>query len=154
MPSTSESPDTSTKKPTTSPSGADTPIADVKPCDLMPVSGISTLGLRAESEEKIGRGRACFWQVDRETAAESMTLAVVIYDTLGTSDIVATSTEPAASIGTHKTVKFIATDASACGLSFEITGKSRVDVQVVGTNVDKACEFAPGAAKLVEPELP
>lgn len=116
---------------------------------MLTASERDELGLGDGTEEKVGRARSCQWQKSGSHAT-----TVGIFDDLGLKDVVSKSETKPLTMGKHKAVQATG-GASSCAVAIEVTESSRVDVlSAANGDVEKACEFAKQAAKLVEPKLP
>lgn len=133
----------------TSPTKPKSGTSALKPCELLDSSEQSQLGLGKGVEEKLGQARHCQWQ-----KPGSHTIGVGIFDDLGLKDVVSKTEKKPLTVGRHKAVQATG-GVDACAVAIEVTESSRVDVvSVARADVDKACELANQAAKLVEPKLP
>lgn len=149
---------TTTKKNGTSPtstSDTSSPLAAVKPCDLLDSAAMSTLGItKPGQEDKIGKARGCQWRVDRASIADSYTFDIALFESLGIADVVGDGNPKPLTVGSRKAVQTLRGQNQGCAISIEVTAKSRVDVQAAGSDGQKLCAPVLEAAKLVEPELP
>ncbi|MBM7770690.1 hypothetical protein JOD54_000894 [Actinokineospora baliensis] len=126
-----------------------------QPCDLLPAAALKPLGITgAAKPSSTSKSRQCEWRVDKSTTAESYTIAVVIYESTGISDIKTDKEIEYLTVGDHDAARYFTRAAAGCALSLEITPTSRVDVQATGESPEDLCGPALEAAKQVEPALP
>lgn len=125
---------------------------DVEPCDLLPASGATQLGLTEGTETEIGQGRACRWRFEGATLDDSFTVDLVIYDERGIDDVVGTNIVPT-TIGGHDAVTFN-DSTGGCIVSIAVGDASRVDSLATGGNLQRGCELANQLAAAVELQLP
>ncbi|CRK60399.1 hypothetical protein [Alloactinosynnema sp. L-07] len=136
-------------------SPADSPLKAVQPCDLLDESAMGALGIKKPgTAETIGKARSCQWRVEKDSIADSYTFAVALFETLGLSDVKGDGNPTPLTVGSRKAVRTLRGQGAGCAVSIEISAKSRVDVQALGSSGEKLCPAALEAAKLVEPELP
>jgi hypothetical protein len=149
-------PPESTSEETTAPSSSGGgSLGSVDPCELVTSSAASRSGLGgAGTSKKFSGADACEWRVDKGSVADSYTVDVVVYDKVGLKDIVSSGQVQELTVGSRKAVQSLRIGGGACGVSLEVTQKSRVDVIAVGGNGEALCAPALELAKLVEPELP
>jgi len=149
-----------TSDPTTTSEQADPPtsseeeggLTDVEPCDLLPASGATQLGLTEGTESSIGQGRGCRWRFEGASLDDSFTVDLVLYDERGIDDVVGTDIVPA-TIGGHDAVRF-KDSTEGCIVSIAVGDTSRVDSLATGGNLQRGCELADQLAVAVEPQLP
>lgn len=150
-----------TSDPTTTSEQADPPtsseeeaggLTDVEPCDLVPASDATQLGLTEGTPAEIGQGRACRWRFEGATLDDSFTVDLVLYDERGIDDVTGTDIAPT-TIGGHDAVRF--KDATGgCIVSIAVGDTSRVDSLATGGNLQRGCELADQLAAAAEPRLP
>lgn len=127
---------------------AEGPLKDVDPCDLLPGSTATELGLPGQGKpRRVVEARVCGWQVSGGPVVD-----VAIFDKRGLKDIVGATTE-LPMIGRHRAMK--QTEVT-CAINLGVTESSRVVVQAIHDPgaMDKACEISMRVAQRVEPLLP
>ncbi|WP_228771621.1 DUF3558 family protein [Actinokineospora iranica] len=150
--STTSTPPSSTK---TSANGADSPLTEVKPCDLLPESAFGSLGItKSMGEEKIGPARTCSYRVEKASIADSYNLSVALFDKLGLADVVAYGEKKPLKVNSRDSEQSLRGVGGGCAITLAVTAKSRVDVMATGGDGAKLCAPALTAAQLVEPRLP
>lgn len=127
-------------------------LADVEPCDLLPASGATQLGLTEGTESSIGQGRTCRWRFEGTTLDDTFTVDLVLYDERGIDEVVGTNITPT-TIGGHDAVTFN-DSTGGCIVSIAVGDTSRVDSLATGGNLQRGCELANQLASAVEPQLP
>ena len=127
-------------------------LTDVEPCDLLPASGATQLGLTEGTESSIGQGRGCRWRFEGASLDDSFTVDLVLYDERGIDEVVGTDIVPA-TIGGHDAVRF-KDSTEGCIVSIAVGDASRVDSLATGGNLQRGCELADQLAAAVEPQLP
>ena len=127
-------------------------LTDVEPCDLLPASGATGLGLTEATANDIGQGRGCRWRFEGTTLDDSFTVDLVLYDERGISEVVGTEIVPT-TIGGHEAVRF-KDSTGGCIVSIAVGDTSRVDSLATGGNQQRGCELADQLAAAVEPQLP
>jgi hypothetical protein len=127
-------------------------LTDVEPCDLLPASGATQLGLTEGTESSIGQGRTCRWRFEGTTLDDTFTVDLVLYDERGIDEVVGTNVTPT-TIGGHDAVTFN-DSTGGCIVSIAVGDTSRVDSLATGGNLQRGCELANQLAAAVEPQLP
>ncbi len=127
-------------------------LTDVEPCDLLPASAATALGLTEATANDVGQGRGCRWRFEGATLDDSFTVDLVLYDERGISEVVGTEIVPA-TIGGHEAVRF-KDSTGGCIVSIAVGDTSRVDSLATGGNLQRGCELADQLASAVEPRLP
>ena len=127
-------------------------LADVEPCDLLPASAATQLGLTEGTESSIGEDRTCRWRFEGTTLEDSFTVDLVLYDGRGVEEVVGTNITPT-TIGGHSAVTFN-DSTGGCIVSIAVGDTSRVDSLATGGNLQRGCELANQLAAAVEPQLP
>jgi hypothetical protein len=127
-------------------------LADVEPCDLLPASGATQLGLTEGTETSIGQGRTCRWRFEGTTLDDSFTVDLVLHDERGIDEVVGTNITPI-TIGGHDAVRFN-DSTGGCIVSIAVGDTSRVDSLATGGNLQRGCELTDQLAAAVEPQLP
>ncbi|WP_436492750.1 DUF3558 domain-containing protein [Actinokineospora sp. HUAS TT18] len=136
-------------------SAADSPLKAVNPCDLLDSSAMTKLGIKKPGEEDtVGKSRGCQWRVEKDSIADSYSIDIGLFETLGIADVKGDGNPQPLTVGPRKAVQTLRGQGSGCAISIEVTAKSRVDVQAAGSSGEKLCPAVLEAAKLVEPELP
>jgi hypothetical protein len=142
---------TPTGEETTAPSDGDSGTADLEPCDLLTAEELTALGLPSEpfEEGELGPARRCQWQ-----ASGGNGLDVAVMDDLGIDEVQSENTPRPLTIGSHDAAEYDGV-LGTCVVAMAVTDSSRVDVLgTAGGDMNKACDVANQAAKLVEPKLP
>lgn len=136
------------------PSSGDSPLADLNPCEWS-AEGAAQLGVKGEGEErKVGSARTCRYRLDGATVADSFTISVGLYDTLGLKDLPSDANQtPVPTVGKHEAVKRLGA-AGGCAIIMAVTDSSRADTSFTGGDQQKACDLALQLAKAIEPKLP
>lgn len=148
----STAPETSSQSEEPSATEPDSPLADVKPCDLLTTQGATALKVDAGQERQVGEARTCRWRVEGATLDDSFTLDLGLYDERGIDDVSGTNIQQK-TIGSHDAVTF--TDATGgCIVSIATGESSRADSLASGGDVQRGCQLAAQLADLVEPQLP
>lgn len=127
-------------------------LTDVEPCDLLPASSATQLGLTEGTPSEIGQGRTCRWRFEGASLDDSFTVDLVLYDERGIDDAVGTNIVPT-TIGGHDAVTFN-DSTGGCVVSIAVGDAARVDSLATGGNLQRGCELANQLAAAVEPQLP
>lgn len=144
--------------PGTDEDSANRQMAVLDPCTLLTQTELDQAGLRTTRRDTDARGSSCGWsRADDTNGKGGFSVEVVLntrsgLDDLGNSDLVITD-DP---IGKHSAKQGRNTDetvVSSCFVIIEVTGSSRVDLNVL-TGPGGACELANQFARKVEPRLP
>jgi hypothetical protein len=145
----------STSSPPTSASADDSPLADLKPCDLLTSAEVGSLGLTAPgSPEKLGGKDVCEWKISGNgglSAGAERGIAELNLDQQASSAI---------KVGEYDAVLVQAPNGAAylCTVAIEVTDSSSLvviaNLKASSTDTAAACERARKAAELIAPKLP
>ncbi|MPZ80546.1 MAG: DUF3558 domain-containing protein [Actinophytocola sp.] len=137
----------------TEPDSGESPLAELKPCDIVSADGADQLGLTEEEVADFGDGRVCVWRYEGANVSDSYNVQLELFDEKAIGDVVGTNVKPVPAVGSHEAVTYV-DPAGGCAVAIEAGPTSRVDTRVVGGEERKACQLAMQLATLVEPELP
>jgi hypothetical protein len=140
--------------PDTSESATRGGIADLQPCAVLDDADLTALGLTSGEEKDVGSARVCRYRHDGASLAETFTVSIELFDSLGLADLNASDIQQLPKIGSHDAASFV-DPSGGCGVSIGVTDKSRVDNAATGgSNQQLACQLATQLATVVERKLP
>jgi hypothetical protein len=115
---------------------------------------LTALGLTSGEEKDVGSARVCRYRHDGASLAETFTVSIELFDSLGLADLNASDIQQLPKIGSHDAASFV-DPSGGCGVSIGVTDKSRVDNAATGgSNQQLACQLATQLATVVERKLP
>jgi hypothetical protein len=142
----------------TSPAGADSPsakggpLANVEPCDLVSVEDADSLNLVEGNPTNIGRARACRFRLEGPTIRQTFTISVVIFDDIPPNGLTPLKRAKPVTMGKHTGTA--GETAAGCAVTLGVGESSTLEVDVVGSDLERQCQLATKLATLIEPKLP
>ncbi|SDD19890.1 DUF3558 domain-containing protein [Actinokineospora iranica] len=148
---------TAPKRPTsTTTKPADSPLADIDPCDLLTEEGKTQLGVSGPGEpDDTGSGRNCVWRL--RGPERTFIFDAGVNDKYGLNDLPSDlNNKDLPPIGGRKAVQTnLSAGPGTCTVHMFVTESTRASALVVaGDDQAKSCELALQMAQLIEPRLP